>query len=63
MPGLIQTSKKPVVQDLSDYMTNIQRADTPLFSMIPKDTINQTLFQTQVYDYGDTDDISGVGTS
>ena len=43
-------------------MTNIQRADTPLFSMIPKDTIGQTLFQTQVDDYGDTDDISGVGT-
>jgi hypothetical protein len=48
---------------MSDYITNIQREDTPLFTMIPKDTMKQTLFQTQVDDFGDTDNIDGVGTS
>jgi hypothetical protein len=63
MPGLIQTTKNPVVQDLSDYIVNIQRADTPLFTAIPKDTAKQTRFETQVDDYGDTDNIDGVGSS
>lgn len=50
-------------QDLSDYIVNIQRTDTPLLTELPKDDVHQTVFQTQVDDYGDTDDISGVGSS
>ena len=51
-----------VRQDLSNYITNIEREETPLFTMLPKDTINKTTFETQVDDYGDTDDISGVAS-
>jgi hypothetical protein len=50
-------------QDLSNYITNIQREETPLFSMLPKDTVSKTTFETQVDDYGDTNDLAGVGSS
>lgn len=63
MPGLIETGQVGKKQDLSDYIVNIQREDTPLFTMIPKDTVNKTHFETQVDDYGDTDNIDGVGSN
>lgn len=50
-------------QDLSAYITNIQREETPVFTMLPKDTVSKTTFETQVDDYGDTDDLEGVGSS
>jgi hypothetical protein len=50
-------------QDLSNYIVNIQRTDTPLFTEIPKDTVRKSTFETQVDDYGETNDIGGVGTS
>lgn len=50
-------------QDLSDYVVNIQRTATPLLTELPKDDVHKTNFETQVDDYGDTDDVSGVGSS
>lgn len=63
MPGLIETNQVGAREDLSDYIVNIERTDTPLFTMIPKDTVNKTHFETQVDDYGATDDITGVTSS
>lgn len=63
MPGLIETGQVGKRQDLSDYIVNVQRTDTPLFTMIPKDTVNKTHFETQIDDYGDTDNIDGVGSN
>lgn len=63
MPGLIETGQSGQRQDLSNYITNIQRTDTPLFTMIPKDTVNRTRFDTQVDDYGETTDMEGVASN
>jgi hypothetical protein len=63
MPGLIETGQSGQRQDLSSYITNIQRTDTPLFTMIPKDTVNRTRFDTQIDDYGETDDMTGVASN
>jgi hypothetical protein len=63
MPGLIETSQVGAREDLSSYIVNIEKTDTPLFTMIPKDTVNKTHFETQVDDYGETDDVSGVTSS
>lgn len=63
MPGLIETAQVGVRQDLSDYIVQIQQEDTPLFSMLPKDTVRAATFDTQVDDYGDTDNIDGVGSN
>ncbi len=63
MPGLMEPNQVGKRQDLSSYMTNIQREETPLFTMLPKDTVSKTTFETQVDDYGDTDDLEGVGSS
>jgi hypothetical protein len=63
MPGLIETGQVGAREDLSSYIVNIERTETPLFTMIPKDTVNKTHFETQVDDYGETDDISGVESS
>jgi hypothetical protein len=63
MPGLIETSQVGAREDLSEYIVNIEKTDTPLFTMIPKDTVHKTHFETQVDDYGETDDIAGVGSS
>jgi hypothetical protein len=60
MPGLTEPNQTGKRQDLSDYITNIERTATPLFSMLPKDTVNKTTFETQVEDYGDTNDIEGI---
>lgn len=62
MPGATESSfdRKSLTQDLSDYITFTQVADTPEFSVIPKGSINQTKHQTQVDDYGNTDNIAGV---
>ena len=62
MPGLQEPNQVGKRQDLSDYITNIERSETPLFTMLPKDTVHNTKFETQVDDYGDTDDINGVGS-
>lgn len=62
MPGLQETNQVGAREDLSSYIVNIEKTDTPLFTMIPKDTVNKTHFETQVDDYGETDDISGVGS-
>ena len=50
-------------QDLSTYITNIERTETPVYTMLPKDEVNKTTFETQVDDYGDTDNIGGVNSS
>lgn len=63
MPGLMEPNQVGKRQDLSSYITNIQREDTPLFTIIPKDTVNKTTFETQVDDYGDTEDLEGVSSS
>lgn len=63
MPGLQEPDQVGKRQDLSNYIVNIQREDTPLFTELPKDTVRQSTFETQVDDYGETDDIDGVGTS
>lgn len=63
MPGLQEADQVGKRQDLSDYIVNIQRTDTPLFTEIPKDTVRKSTFETQVDDYGETNDIGGVGTS
>lgn len=63
MPGLIETNQVGAREDLSSYIVNIEKTETPLFTMIPKDTVHKTHFETQVDDYGATDDISGVGSS
>ena len=63
MPGLIETGQVGAREDLSDYIVNIERTETPLFTMLPKDTVNKTHFETQVDDYGSTDDIGGVSSS
>lgn len=63
MPGLTEPSQVGAREDLSSYITNIEREETPLFTLIPKDTVNKTHFETQVDDFGSTDDITGVGTS
>jgi hypothetical protein len=62
MPGAVESGfdRKSMTQDLSDYITFTQVADTPEFSVIPKGSINQTLHQTQIDDYGNTDNITGV---
>lgn len=63
MPGLIETGQVGKRQDLSDYIVNIERTDTPLFTAIPKDTVNKTHFETQVDDYGETTDMDGVASN
>lgn len=63
MPGLIETNQVGAREDLSSYIVNIQKTETPLFTSIPKDTVHKTHFETQVDDYGETDDITGVGSS
>jgi|GEM_PF-3167334 len=63
MPGLIETSQVGKRQDLSSYITNIERTACPLFTMIPKDEVHKTTFETQVDDYGDTTDIAGVAST
>lgn len=63
MPGLMEPGQVGKRQDLSNYITNIEREDTPLFSMLPKDEVNKVTFETQVDDYGETTDISGVGSA
>ncbi len=63
MPGLVEPNQVGKAQDLSSYITNIEREDTPLFTMLPKDTVSKTTFETQVDDYGDTDNIEGVGSN
>lgn len=60
MPGLIEPNQIGAREDLSDYIVNIEREDTALFTMLPKDTVHKTHFETQVDDYGETDDITGV---
>lgn len=60
MPGLIETNQVGAREDLSSYIVNIEKTDCPLFTMIPKDSVNKTHFETQVDDYGETEDISGV---
>lgn len=62
MPGMTEPGQVGKRQDLSSYITNIQRTETPLFTMLPKDTVSKTTFETQVDDYGDTDDLEGVGS-
>ena len=62
MPGMIEGTQVGERRDLSDYIVNIQREDTPLFTMLPKDTCRATTVETQADDYGNTDDISGVGS-
>lgn len=63
MPGLMEPSQVGKKQDLSNYIVNIQREETPLFTMLPKDTVSKTVFETQVDDYGSTDDLAGVGSA
>jgi hypothetical protein len=63
MPGMIETTQVGKRQDLSAYITNIERTNTPLFTMIPKDDVHKTTFETQVDDYGETNDITGVSSS
>jgi hypothetical protein len=63
MPGMMEPQQVGKKQDLSNYITNIQREDTPLFTIMPKDTVSKTTFETQVDDYGDTDDLAGVGSA
>lgn len=63
MPGMIETTQVGKRQDLSSYITNIERTATPLFTMIPKDDVHKTTFETQVDDYGETNDITGVASS
>jgi hypothetical protein len=60
MPGLTEPAQVGTRQDLSAYITNIERTETPLFTELPKGSINKTTFEDQVDDYGDTDDIDGV---
>jgi hypothetical protein len=61
MPGLLEPNQVGKRQDLSDYIVNIERDNYPLIAMLPKDKdpVN-TEFETQVDDYGDTDDLDGV---
>lgn len=63
MPGMMEADQVGKRQDLSNYIVNIERTDTPLFTMIAKDTVRRSTFETLVDDYGETDDIDGVGTS
>lgn len=63
MPGLMEADQVGKRQDLSDYIVNIERTETPLFTVLPKDTVRRSTFETLVDDYGDTNDIRGVGTS
>lgn len=63
MPGMQEADQVGKRQDLSNYIVNIQRTDTPLFTEIPKDTVRKSTFETQVDDYGETNDIGGVGAS
>ncbi len=63
MPGLIEPNQVGQRQDLSNYITNIERENAPLFSMLPKDEVHKTTFESQVDDYGDTSDIDGVASS
>lgn len=62
MPALIESDidRKSLRQDLSDYFTFLQHEETPELSILPKTTVNQTKFQDQVDDYGDTSNIEGV---
>lgn len=61
MPGLLEPNQVGKRQDLSDYMTNIEADEYPLYSMLPKDKeLTNTKFESQVDDYGDTDDLEGV---
>lgn len=60
MPGLQEPNQVGKRQDLSSYITNVERTATPLFSLLPKDEVHKTTFETQVDDYGETTDISGV---
>jgi hypothetical protein len=62
MPGMIETGQVGKRQDLSNYITNIERTATPLFTMLRKDDVHKTTFETQVDDYGETDDIAGVAS-
>ncbi len=61
MPGLTEPNQVGKRQDLSNYITNIEQEAYPLISMLPKDKdpVN-TEFETQVDDYGSTDDLDGV---
>lgn len=63
MPGLIETNQVGAREDLSSYIVNIEKTECPLFTMIPKDTVHKTHFETQVDDYGETDDIGGVASN
>lgn len=63
MPGMMEPQQVGKRQDLSNYITNIQREETPLFTMLPKDTVSKTTFETQVDDYGDTNDLEGIGSA
>jgi hypothetical protein len=61
MPGLLEPNQVGKRQDLSDYITNIEADDYPIYSMLPKDKeLTNTKFETQADDYGDTDDLTGV---
>jgi hypothetical protein len=62
MPGLIESNLDgtALVQDLSNFFTFLQAAETLELSMLPTTKINKRDFQDQVDDYGSTDDIEGV---
>lgn len=62
MPGMIETGQVGKRQDLTNYITNIERTQTPLFTMLRKDDVHKTTFETQVDDYGETNDIAGVAS-
>lgn len=63
MPGLIEPNQVGKRQDLSNYITNIERTSCPLFTMLPKDEVHKTTYETQVDDYGETTDINGVAST
>lgn len=61
MPGLLEPNQVGKRQDLSDYITNVERENFPFLSMVPKDKAPvNTEFETQVDDYGEVDDLGGV---
>jgi hypothetical protein len=63
MPGLAEPAQVGKRQDLSNYITNIERENFPFLSALPKDKDPvSTNVETQMDDYGSTDDMSGVGT-
>ena len=63
MPGLAEPAQVGKRQDLSNYITNLERENFPFLSALPKDKDPvSTNVETQMDDYGSTDDMSGVGT-